>query len=99
MQKKEKDLDVNGQHFVVQKSDTTNNRSHQKTLQKYQTSVMFNDSVFVVAQLQMLKTRLLGVAWQRVSVRGLYKERRQESRATLESEATKIQSSIVPVLF
>ena len=59
---------------------------------------MFNDSVFVVAQLQMLKTRLLGVAWQRVSVRGLYKKRK-ESRATLESEVTKIQSGFVPVLF
>ena len=33
----------------------------QKTLQKYQTSFMFASSVFVVAQLQMLKTHLLKV--------------------------------------
>ena len=61
--KTEKDLDVNGQHFVVQKSSCVDTYiSHHKTLQKYQTLIMFNDSVFVVAQLQMLKTRLLGVA-------------------------------------
>ena len=61
--KTEKDLDVNSQHFVVQKS-SCDERHHIKknTIQKYQTLIMFNDSVSVVAQLQMLKTHLLGVA-------------------------------------